>query len=233
MYRINLIRDIVFQITPRSIPAPMKMEMVYAIAEISKLMKELGASLRRFHKCGEKKVIMKAVEFSVWSLQTSIAEHMQSVFTKKLSEQRNVVNSNIIRSSLFSTTSAKPGAGLENWSLRRANSCSSLRRATTSLLPTVRSSPTTSLRLQPRSSSSRPPCKISFICRKLINDKVALLQPSITVQDRQACISLAAFSSLLDELVRGLDDVVDMVHELGEKATFEANSHNVPFLEIV
>lgn len=187
-------------------------------------MKELGASIRRFHKCGEKKVIMKAVEFSVWSLQTSIAEHMQSVFTKKLSEQRNV-NSNI-RSS-FSTTSAKPGAGLENWSLRRANSCSSLRRA--SSLPAIRSP---SLKLQAR-SSSRPHCKIFFMCRKLINDKVALLQPSTTVQERQACISLAAFSSLLDELVRGLDDVVDMVHELGEKATFEANSHNVPFVDIV
>lgn len=191
------------------------------------MMKELGASIRRFHKCGEKKVIMKAVEFSVWSLQTSIAEHMQSVFTKKLSEQRNV-NSNT-RSS-FPATCAKPAAGLKNWSLRRANSCSSLRRATS--LPTVLRSP--SLRLQQPRSSSRPPCKISFICRKLINDKVALLQPSVTVlQERQACISLAAFSSLLDELVRGLDDVVDMVHELGEKATFEANSHNVPFVDIV
>lgn len=202
------------------------MEMVYAIAEISKLMKELGESIRRFHKCGEKKVIMKSVEFSVWSLQTSIAEHMQSVFTKKLSEQRNVYSN--IRSS-FSTTSAKPVAGnLESWSLRRANSYSSLRRAAS--LPTIRCP---SLRLQPR-STSRPPCKISFICRKLINDKVALLQPSITVQERQACISLAAFSSLLDEFVRGLDDVVDMVHELGEKATFEANSHNnVPFVDTV
>lgn len=202
----------------------MKMEMAYAIAEISKLMKELGASIRRFHKCGEKKVIMKAVEFSVWSLQTSITEHLQSVFTKKLSEQRNVNHNS--RSS-FSTTHAKPVAGLENWSLRRANSCSSLRRATS--LPTIRSP---SLRWQPR-NSSRPPCKISFICRKLMNDKVALLQPSITVQERQICISLAAFLSLLDELVRGLDDAVDMVHELGEKAAFEANSHNVPFVDIV
>lgn len=70
--------------TPSTIPATIRMEVIFAILETSKLVKELGDNIRDFQKCGEKQVITKAMRHASQSLQTAVHEHLRVTFTTKV-----------------------------------------------------------------------------------------------------------------------------------------------------
>lgn len=202
------------QMTPSTIPATIRMEVIFAILETSKLVKELGDNLRDFQKCGEKQVITKAMRHASQSLQTAVHEHLRVTFTTKVVVPVKMMNPSFWQS--LATHKSAPTSPKRP--IRRTSSCSAI----TGERSPARSSPPP-LRVRPK--IAKPPNSPNGNKRN-IGDRGA--QPPIVTIEGFKSVSLATISSLLNEIVKRLDTAVQAVEELGSKAKFDAHVYETP-----
>jgi hypothetical protein len=201
------------QMKPSLIPATIRMEVIFAILETSKLVRELGDNIRDFQKCGEKQVITKAMQHASQSLQTAVHEHLRVTFTTKVVVPVKMMNPSFWQS--LATHKSAPTSPKRP--IRRTSSCSAI----TGERSLARSSPPT-LRVRPK--IAKPPKSPNGNKRNI--DRGAQ-PPTVTIEGFNS-VPLATISSLLNEIVKRLDPVVQAVEELGSKAKFDAHVYETP-----